>query len=363
MEEKLRELLALAKGPLKTKGLELTGLHYFATNPGRVSQKKCRGLAVCFDIVTNNPNLFGMDYQNWRRVRLLEFCFEVGFDFLTKAFPGHEVWLDTKVRLQKPVALSLPFGGDEKKLKAKSVDVTGDNDVYFMSVEDMLARGEMEAGCTLHQYAQRYGLDKILKHGWHCISPDSSSVEALEAICDTQEVWSVLEVGAGVGVCGVAAQRRGIRDFTFVDTSPIVCQYLAQRFPEYKVTHGDAFKINLDRHWDVVLIGIPYELNPWLLAERGAELARHCQVVVFQSGCTGFFEYEHDWIMGSGQHTAWDWWRARQTADYHFGEVFELALDWQICVVAGHDKAAMTAIGRAMTRRGFSNTRYTYMGV
>ncbi len=63
----------------------------------------------------------------------------------------------------------------------------------------------------------RTTIDEILKHGWHCISPDSSSVEALEAVCDAQKVSSVLEIGAGVGICGIAAERRGIKDFTFVD--------------------------------------------------------------------------------------------------------------------------------------------------
>ena len=148
-----------------------------------------------------------------------------------------------------------------------------------------------------------------------------------------------------------------------MDTSPVVCRYLAQRFPDYKVIQGDAFGINFDRYRDVVLVGIPYELNPWLLAKKGTDLFWHCHVAVFQSGCTAFFQHEHDWVRGSEKKIGWPWWEPDQTAPHHFSQVVELGLDWQTCVVAGDDKQGMRRIRGRMKERGFSKIKYRHVSM
>jgi len=361
MEEQLKKLLPPAKEKIQPYGLKLTGLHYFTTKPNQRSQKKRKCLSVCFDAITNNINFFGSDYENWRRVQLVELAYEIGFDFLSKVFPDFEIWLDFKISLAGSLVATEPFSKSQG-LKEKSVDVTNDNDVYFVPLAELLAKGEIEEDCTLDQYCRRYGLDMVLKHGWHCISPDNSSVEALEAIFDVQKVESVLEIGSGVGICGVAAQRQGIEDFTFVDSSPTVCEYLRGKFPSYKVNQSNVFEFNFERKWDVALIGIPYELNPWFLEQKGWSLVRQCKVVIFQSACVGFFQHENDWIHGIGKFEDWPWWSGRQTVRHYFENSLQFNFEWQTCIVATHSELTLNMICGEMLRRGFScSSEYKYI--
>src|SRR3989344_3896831 len=131
MESRLKELLSLSKERLRGYGLDLMGLHYFTTQPHQRSQKKLKCLSVCFDAATNNINFFGAEYDNWRRVQLVELAYEIGFEFLSQCFPGFEIWLDFKIHLRGSFVAREPFSKGPD-LKDKSVDVTNDNDVYFV---------------------------------------------------------------------------------------------------------------------------------------------------------------------------------------------------------------------------------------
>lgn len=359
MEDKLRELLTYAKDFLEGRGISVEGLHYFLTSPYQRFSRRKRGIAVCFDAITHNPHFFGKTYENWRRIKLVDLAFQVAAEKVAILLPDHELYADIKMGLREPFNLGSPaFEG--LKLAETAVDVTADNSVRFVEVSRLLESGVLEPDCTLHRYCERYGVPHILQHGRHYISPDSSSVEALEAICDTQKVESVLEIGGGVGTCGVAAERRGIKDYTFVDLSPEVCNYLRSRFPSYKVTQANAFEFPFDRRWDLVLMGVPYELNPWFLAKKGSELSACAEMVVFQSGCTAFFQFEHEWIFGKYGFTQWPWWRFSQTLRRYYQYIYEMALDWQTCIIAGRAARSLLSVPE-MHRRGFAPVRYNHI--
>lgn len=355
-KEGLREVCRLAGELFGPTGVNVTGAHYFVPEGSQTLQKKCRGIYLCFDGTTRNLSLLGKDYDNRRRLKLIDLAYEVAGNAMDKLFPGQEICLDVYVQPEKP------YFEDESAfacaaLEDGSVDVNTDNNVAFVKLKSLMQSGEVEAGSTFHKYCERYHLEHVLRHGWHYISPDSSSVEAFEAICRTKKVNSVLEIGAGVGICGAAARMLGIEDFTFVDSNPVVCQYLEEKFP-YKTVPADAFSFDFNRHWDVILVGIPYELNPWFLARRGLELARCCETVVFQSGSTAFFEFEHDWILGSKKLATWPWWEKEQTVGFYFPHLMEAALDWQTCIVATQDIGSLIRINNTMRRNGFSLVKY-----
>ncbi|MDO8664916.1 MAG: class I SAM-dependent methyltransferase [Candidatus Liptonbacteria bacterium] len=363
MKEKLRALLVKAKEVFSAHGLELNGLHYFLA---KQPQRKKSAIFLAFDATTHNPYFFGKEkYDNSRRIKLIELAYQAAGGTLFELFP--EVCLDVCVRLEMPFAPSEvdvhceePQGG--------LVDVTHDNDVYFVELDELLKSGEVEKGSAFDSYCRKYGLKHILKHGKHHISPDTASVEALEAICDTQKVNSVLEIGGGVGTCGVAAERRGIKDYTFVDASPIVCNYLRDRFPSYKVINTSGLEFDFKRPegpWDVVLMGMPYELNPWFLEKKGFDLCNNAKIVVFNSGCAAFFEFEHNWIAGNcwlfdkEELATWPWRSPRQTIPLYFHATFEARFDWQTCIMAGTWER-LQQICKCAERRGFAPIEYQY---
>lgn len=355
MQRDLRELCRLAKQNLACHGLNVYGLHYFVPQTG---PRKKEAIFVCLDATTDNPNFFGKDgYDNWRRIKLVDFAYEVGYGFLAERFPEHQLLLDIQVHLVQPYCPTEPaFEGC--KLAAGAVDVTSDKDVSLPLIGPLRKQGEIEAGSTLDTYCLRYGLRRVVQHGRHFVSPDSASVEAFEAICETRDIKSVLEIGGGVGPCGVAAQKRGIGDFTFVDVSEKVCNYLGINF-SYRVIHSDIFRLDLRRHWDVVLVGIPYELQPRLIEEKGTEIHSCCDTVVFQSGSMAFFDFEHNRIAGKPGSRAWPWWSKDQTLPFLFHDrVFEANFDWQTCLVAGKDRQELRRISSKMTERGFSEIEY-----
>ena len=279
---------------------------------------------------------------------------------MAEVFPDHEILLDTYVTLKRPYARLPVTAFKELDIKGGFVDVTSDENVYFVELEEALKSGEIEEGATVHRYCKRYDLKHILKHGKHIISPDSSSVEAFDALCSVSNINSVLEIGAGVGTCGVAAQRRGIIDFTFLDASPKVCEYLKANF-RYPVIQKSALNYDFWREGfdgDVVLMGMPYEHNPHFLSKQGWGLFNSSKFVVFQSGCTAFFEFEHDWLSGKKIFYDWPWWQPEQNIPNYFQNYLEMALEWQTCIVASQKDYDLARIKKEMERRGFTEIKY-----
>jgi len=349
MKEGFVALARLIKDAFQPRGLNIVGLHYFIAQPG---QRKNKGIFVCFDGFTHNPHFFGKDsYENRRRIKMLDTIFEIGFERLKKMFPTFELTLDAYVKLRKPHIFTSPIF-ENLELKSGMVDVFTDREMRFVDLDYLLKTGEVEEGSTFFRDCREYGIAHILKQGRHHISPDNSSVKALEAILDGGGVESILEMGSGVGICGIAAQKRGIADFTFVDSNQTVCEYLKEK-SGYPVICADAFAFEFNRHYDVVLMGLPYELNPWFLETRGNILAKHCDVVLFQSGTPAFFEFEHDWIFGQKHFSTWSWWNKKQTIKAHFPYWTELRLEWQLIIVAAKSRRRFAAVTENLKKRNF----------
>ncbi len=314
-------------------GVTIAGVHYYIPQQG---QRKHSALYACLDGITRNAGFFGLQYENWRRIRLLDLVYEIAYSLPDGPPPADELVLDIRLSLADDTYLGFPPFGKQASAYGH-VDVVVDHDVKLVGIGEALARGDVESGTMLDAYCKRYALPNILMHGRHYISPDSASVELLEDAILVGKVGSVLEIGAGVGICGVAAERHGITDYTFVDVSPTVCENLRRRFPRYNVRCGDAMSFSFDRDWDVVLIGLPYELNPILLERLGEMLSYRCGMVIFQSGCRHFFSFEHDWLMGR-QDECWPWYRQEQSLDKHFRYTLEPSVDWQLAAVGCHDQ-------------------------
>ncbi len=351
MKEKLTQLCYRIKEAMRPHGLNITGLHYFVPES---FQRKRSGILVCFDADTSNPYFFGVNkYQNWRRIKLLDLAFKHGYEAVAGMCPDSHVTLDVYVNLKQPYVWAPPAFGNSPQAMNGPVDVTVDHDVKFVELAQMMESGEVKEGSTLHKYCTKYGIGQVLKHGFHCISPDSASVESLEAIADAAPLHSVLEIGAGVGICGVAAERRGIKNFTFFDISPTVCNYLRQRFPGFRVICADATSLVFNRDSRLVLVGVPYELVPQFLAEKGAGLWGWSDIVVIQSGCPAFFEFENDWIAGDKRLENWPWWESCQTLKHYFPHVAAMSLDWQSVVIGCRYEEEFHRIIKSMRRHGF----------
>jgi SAM-dependent methyltransferase len=354
VKKNLTVLMFLMQGPLASIGLELTGLHYYI---GSQKRRRHNGIFIAFDAVTHNPHFFGKAYENSRRISLMALAYQVLGEKIGKMFPEKEFCLDINVYLREPYKSGEPFA--VSPLIESEVDVTQDNNVQYVPLKDIVESGIIDEGSMLHRYCTRYDLDCVLKHGGHYISPDSVSVEALEAIAAAGNINSVLEIGCGVGICPRAAERLGIMDFTSVDASPVVCDYLRENF-QYPVVEKSAFDFTFDRRWDLVLMGMPYELNPLFLEKRGKDLAEHCSTVVFQSGITAFYEFEHDLIFGgSARARNWPWWRKKQSIRNYFGTCWQSSFDWQLATIGTHLEADPgIRIAQSLGKRGFVEPKY-----
>ncbi len=351
-------------GPL---GIFITGCHYWVPRPNQTLQKKKKGICLCFDAITRNPWLFGEEYHNQYRIKLLDLCYQTAWQEMSQLFPNHEILLDIYVKLDKPFVYDespFKFGARRPELTQGSVDVTKDNEVYLVELATVVNSGEVEIGSTIHRYCLKYGLKHVLKHGRHFISPDSSTVEAFEAIAETKEVRSVLEVGAGVGISGRAAQKMGIPYFKFLDSSPVVCGYLKNNYP-YQIIEGNVLGLDLykDYRGDVILMGLPYELNPHFLSKKGWQLPCSYQTAVWQSGCAAFFEFEHDWLMGKEHFHDWPWWKPHQTVPFYFSAVLEMSLEWQTCIIAATNQNRLGKIEEKLSKRGFEKIKYEYITI
>ncbi|OGZ98446.1 MAG: hypothetical protein A3C07_04470 [Candidatus Sungbacteria bacterium RIFCSPHIGHO2_02_FULL_47_11] len=348
----LKEMGFVAKERLAELELNVTGVHYYVPERAQAWRK---GIYISFDVHTKNPESFGQTFEVARRQAPQKLMYTVlGVKLIRSLFPDREVLLDVYVHLKRPMSHpSIQYATATK-------DVLDFTEMYvsYKRPSSLIQSGEIEEGSTLLRYCKKYGLPHVMKQGTHYASPDSSSVEALEAICTTQEVKSVLEIGGGVGTCGRAAQFNGIRDFTFVDVNPIACQYLRRHFTRFRVAEENAFTFQFNRHWDVILMGIGYLQNPWFLEKRGQDLADHCSVVIFQSGITTFCEFEHDWICGKAEFAPWPWWTVFQTLRPYFPHVWETSFDWQTCVIGAHKNVNVALLQKRMRQRGFSEIQY-----
>ena len=327
MEQWLREWALAVRERMYSSGVIITGVQWYVPQQG---QHKKKALYACLQGTTANAFFFGEEYTNRRRTHLMDLAYESAFSLPGKP-PADELALDIRLSLSSDA-----FAGEPliipQRTTAENPDVTREHDVKLVRLADAMASGDVEEGTMFPTYCRRYSLDHILMHGGHHISPDSASVDLLEDILQITAVGSVLEFGAGVGTCGAAAHRRGVRDYTFVDISPVVCRHVSWLFPQYRVIQADALAWRMDRHWDVVLVSTPYELDPWFLERQGETLAKSCRIAVFQSGCRAFFDWEHDWLMGRLDRR-WPWLRTAQTLSGHFPYVEEYSVDWQLAAV------------------------------
>lgn len=348
----IRAILGKAQKALSDLGLEVPSLRY---TMARDQKAPGEGLWIVFDATTHDPCLFGSEYSNARRVELLGQLYARLAGVVAREAGGVPFWIDASVSLIEPH--SGPASGSAAAALQRDglVDVHQDNDVEFSSLQEAIARGELMPGSCLEEYCTRYGRSDVLKHGAHYISPDPITLEALEVFMSARKISSFLEVGAGVGLSAVAAERNGLSDFRFVDKNPSVTGFLDQRHPG-KAETADALDYKFDRHWDLVQIGIPYELQPWFLEKKGAELARHADSVVLQSACLTFFEFEHSWLMGERKVTAWPWYKPEQSIAAHFPYVMEAAHGFQSCIIAS--KTPLDDLKAEMAKRGFSALEY-----
>lgn len=356
MIKKLKEAGSKAQAILSPFGLEVAGLHFSVCFPG---QRKGKALFVAFDCVTHNPDFFGPGaYQNLRRIQLLDLANRVLDRSFIEYFPGFEIIFDAYVRLEKPFVAAPIVEFEALKVADGSVDVTQDNAVRFVEWHQLFKSGEIEINSTFYEDCFQYNLSHVLIHGRHHISPDTISVAALEAALDSSLFQSFLEIGAGVGICGQAAKQRGVKDFTFVDVNADVCNYISQNVG-YHAIHCDALSFDFDRPRDFVLIGIPYELNPWFLEKRGKELSDSCETAIFQSCCPAFLDFEHDWIMGKRHFQNWPWWSIKQTLGEYFPHISAFQYKWQVIAVASHSDWQLLHLTRKLYKRNFfSPVRY-----
>ena len=144
-----------------------------------------------------------------------------------------------------------------------------------------------------------------------------------------------------------------VRSFRRASNGSAKASALQKRFPHSTIINRNGLDASFDRHFDLVLMGMPYELNAQFLELRGQELAAHSSFVVFQSGTPAFFEFEHDWIMGKDGFDKWPWWKPEQTLPHHFPHVRQTRFDWQLGAVAGTQELD-TLLG-SMRMRWFSD--------
>ncbi|MBI2523741.1 hypothetical protein HYW11_00790 [Candidatus Peregrinibacteria bacterium] len=343
----LRKFSQKVDAALVPYGFKVIGTRTFIP---RRFQRKRRGICIGFDVATQNPFALGMPYDNARRIVLLNMLYETLGAEVYDHFSDHQICLDAYPHLREPF-IDTPYAPPVHT--ERSLDVTKDNTVVFVPVQSLLENGEVERGSDFDVYCRKYDLTDVLRHGPHYISPDILSVEALEAVHAEYPLRSVLEIGGGVGTCGVAAERFGIEDYTFVELNPTVCDYLKKRFPHSTVINQSGLDVSFDQHFDLVLMGMPYELNAPFLEQRGQELAAHSSLVVFQSGTPTFFEFEHDWILGRKGFEQWPWWKETQTLLQYFPHVRETRFDWQLGIVAGNQE--LDPLLEGMRAQGFSD--------
>lgn len=350
-EPPLQAILTDARTAFATIGLDVTRLRYTIAPDQKAPG---HGVWILFDAETANREYFGDRYSNQRRMELLGDTYRLLYGSAHANLSGAPFWLDTFVTLRASDAPAASAAPGAHGLNGM-VDVNTDNQVEFLTVQDAISRGELKPGSPLEAYCARYGGSHVLKHGPHYISPDPITVEALEAFVTARGTRSFLEIGSGVGLSASIAKREGFEDFRFVDLNPEVVAYLSARNPG-KVVHSDAFDYRFDRQWDLVQLGLPYELVPHFLERRGAELARMTDAVVIQSGCLTFFEFEHAWMKGDARFGAWPWYRPEQSLTAHFPYVIESTHGFQTCLI-GSTKP-LDDVVKAMRVRGFEPPAY-----
>lgn len=359
LEQQLLPLGEKVRAVFEPLGLHVTGFHYY--QPRRFQMER-EGLCLCFDAETHNQMLYGPTYENGIRTDLQGKVFGTILGDLQKILPGQHICLDIYPKLVPPFE-----GGGGKYIvspdlwKHRLVDVfKGDEDIFLDPVDDLRAQRRIEEGSDFDVLTKKYGLTHVLRHGpFIYISPDTFSPESVEALLDQRSIRSILEIGCGVGTCGIAAARRGITDYTCVELSPKACVHLTNVLPNFTVMQQDAFDFAFDRHYDLFLMGIPYEFQPWFLERKGKEMATHCAMAVFNSGMTCMYDQEHDWILGRGDRRAWPWWKKEQELGSYFPNVAETSYDWQLGAVASHQNIDTTLA--LMEPRGFSKPAYTYI--
>lgn len=363
MDNELTHIATIAKGELAPYQMDVTGLHYAVMpsqrNPGEV-------ISLCFDAKTHNPHLFGEQYQNYLRAQAQSLLYDWVFDITMQTLAQSsswkndpsDFWLDLLVKPVSPLhPQNPPF---QQAIGHGLVDITRHSDVQLVSIGSVhhredVSRGKMKPGGLMESYCEKYDIPVFLKDHGHYISPDPITVEMFESVKDARPIDSVLEIGAATGILGSAARKREVKDYTHLDINKCVCDHLRKHFPDQLVVEKDAFEYSPERKRDIISIGLQYELLPSYLEKKGKELAASCDILLIQSGCPGFFEFEHNWIMGK-EMEQWPWFSKKQTVQEYFPHAIETLFGYQTGIIASH--TPLNNIKKAMKGRGIGPITY-----
>src|SRR5258706_12551264 len=125
MEYDLRPLCLAVRERMNEYGVTITGAHYYIPRQG---QRKHSALYACLDGTTRNAGFFGLRYENWRRVRLLDLVYETAYSLPGGPPPADELVLDMRLTLADDAYLGIPPFGQQASAYGH-LDVVVDHDV------------------------------------------------------------------------------------------------------------------------------------------------------------------------------------------------------------------------------------------
>jgi hypothetical protein len=319
-----------AQETLKPLSIDVTGIKW-AMMPNPRDGRPC--ISVSFQVEAPQ-NYFGTNYSDpsvvqKRRDTMGALFTDRVMSEMTSRFPDNLVYLDILPTPAKDILYTRP----------RPMKETLAEDAQIVPVSELLVKGRITEDSEIYRTATRYGLTEVCMSGGQIVSPDPSTVEMFQHIQAASHVGSVLEIGGGVSPIALQAQRTGIKDVTIVDYSSNVYTYLKSRQPDYQVLRGNALDRDfmlpiLNRSYDLVILGIDYELQPEFMKEFGEILGTNATWLVVQSGSPGFYQFEHNALMGEAPASSWSWWDANMRVGKHFRHVDTKVFSFQHLIVA-----------------------------
>jgi hypothetical protein len=331
--ENVVSLAQVAKESLAPLSIEVSGAKWtYLANPH--DEREC--ISIMFPVVVSDK-FFGDIYDHayalsQRRGLIGALYNEQVMTVLSNRFPNMNIFLD---------AFPLPSTDNSHVHIFPPIEHAVVEDI--VPVQTLVENNEITVGSDLYKYSKEYMLDDALTDSGHIVSPDPSTAESflLLGISDPS-IRSVLEIGAGVSPTALLADRIGITDYTIADNSQKVCSYLSLRHPSYRVVQVDAkneedMKPVLDRLYDVVILGMPYEYNPVAIERFGDWFSKNARYMIIQSGSPGFYQWEHDLLMGKRETKMWPWWNLAMSVQCHFPYFIESVISYQHTIITSRD--------------------------
>jgi len=340
----LNEFLNIIRPELAEKSIYVKGARWTSFENQRA---KGDSLVICVSTVV--PDLFfgrkyGTDEWISQRRSLIGSLYGTSlYNNLSKIVPETRVYLDAY-----PVS-------EEKNYVITSEPAVND-DVEVISVSKLLEQGTIQKEGGIYKSCLKYGLSEALLESGHLVSPDPITIESFQAIYKSRGTESVLEIGAGVSPSALFAEKKGIKDYTLIDFSENVTDYISKRHPDYKTIRGSGLDSRLmlpvlDRHYDVILLGMPYELNPAFIGDFGTAL--DADFLSIQSGCPGFYQWEHEMLMGKENTRDWPWWNEKIVVGNNFPVALETSFSYQHCIIAAKNNPDTGKLVRNLISKGF----------